>query len=436
MNDDDNAFPEGVDGCALETCSAIEWPASGKGVDEGYILRLQRRMRACALREPDLLAVFGMNRSSLNRLIADARSVFSREKTLEMVCVPNEGQSPRLHVLGDLHGDLFSFLEALSVGGQPSDSNRWVLAGDLVDRGSWGVELLILVFALKVWRPTAIKIIRGNHETTGCTSIYGFQTECLRKFGNENMYRNFMVTLRELPLAVVVQSLPPPSTSVAKEPQPTHGRAGTRKSERAKKSRTPNAGALEGWEMDLVGGERRVLVVHGGLWREHPERKGAMAIGSLRQLANEKRQVDDPEGTISEDVLWSDPGETTENGVRENSLRGAGIFYGKGAVDAFLRREKLCLLLRAHEGPDARAMRPEMNSMSEGFSVDSERQATIFSAAGYCGYSNKGCVATFYGLRPTSSELPEFTSFTSSKPLNASLFYEAGDERPATPRSV
>lgn len=305
MSDNNSAAPEGEDGGSLETCSPIEWPTGGSGVDEHYILRLKWRMRACALREPELLAVFGMSRASLNQLLVDARAIFSREKTVELAKVPNEGESPQLHVLGDLHGDVFSFLEALRICGLPSNSNRLVLAGDLVDRGQWGVELVILACALKVWRPSAVVIIRGNHETTGCTSRYGFQTECLRKYGTEKVYRNFMAAFRELPLAVILQSLLPPSTD-SRDCRSADEVVGRRKSGRTKKTRQrQNQGGLEEWEKPCVPGERRTLVVHGGLWRENPEKEGAMAIGTLRQLANERRQVDDPEGTKAEDGAFA-----------------------------------------------------------------------------------------------------------------------------------
>jgi Calcineurin-like phosphoesterase len=169
MSDQD----EGADGSSLETCAPMEWAAGGASADEQYILRLQRRMRACALRGPDLLPLFGMKRASLSRLLADARNTFSRERTLETVRIPNASPSSRLHVLGDLHGDVFSFFKALEICGTPSDDNRLVIAGDLVDRGCFGVELLICVLALKVWRPTAVTVIRGNHESTSLMERYG-----------------------------------------------------------------------------------------------------------------------------------------------------------------------------------------------------------------------------------------------------------------------
>lgn len=300
------------------------------------------------------------------------------------------------------------------------------------------------MFALKVWRPAAVCVLRGNHETTGCASSYGFRAECARKFGGgDKLFRSFMSCFRELPLACVVQSLAPGADAAGKRPAGGErcGKCdGRRKSGRAKAARARSNATVYEWETPCVPGERRALVVHGGLWREHPTRKGSMAIGSLRQLANERRQVDDPENSLAEDcafcvdssapmpecryalhvrpntsalfysllVLWSDPGVSTESGISANSLRGAGIFYGQGAVDAFLKREHLSLLIRAHEGPDARVQRPTMDSMLEGYSVDQARVVTLFSAANYCGYGNKGCVATFNGLRPSSSELPDF----------------------------
>jgi hypothetical protein len=87
---------------------------------------------------------------------------------------------------------------------------------------------------------------------------------------------------------------------------------------------------VEPWAKELQPGERRILIVHGGLWRQRsPGQPTAMTLGTLRQLSCERRQVDDPENSACEDVLWSDPsGDATESGVRHNTLRGAGVFYG------------------------------------------------------------------------------------------------------------
>lgn len=110
----------------LEAATSIEWPAGGAGVDEAYVRRLAQRLRACALREPELLPVCGMARASVARLLADARTAFARERTVELVRVPRAGPAPALHMLGDLHGDLFSLLAALALTGLPAEDNRCV----------------------------------------------------------------------------------------------------------------------------------------------------------------------------------------------------------------------------------------------------------------------------------------------------------------------
>jgi hypothetical protein len=204
------------------------------------------------------------------------------------------------------------------------------------------------------------------------------------------------------------------------------------------------------WERPLPPGGKRILVVHGGLWRANPS---GMSIGSLRDLASVPRQDDNPEHSCVEDALWSDPGNPTEPGsvgVRKNGVRGAGIYYGTGAVDAFFAREGLCGLIRAHEGPDARAIgRDGMGNMMDGYSVDMEVScgyvATVFSSADYpmgpAAAGNKGCVATIAGrasCEASAGMMPVFTSFVSNRPVFTSAFYvppPSEKDRPSTPRS-
>ena len=56
-------------------------------------------------------------------------------------------------------------------------------AGDFVDRGAWGLEVLVLLAALKLAAPGAVTLLRGNHESSTCTQLYGFRTEVARKYG-------------------------------------------------------------------------------------------------------------------------------------------------------------------------------------------------------------------------------------------------------------
>ena len=56
-------------------------------------------------------------------------------------------------------------------------------AGDFVDRGAWGLETFLLLACWKLTLPAHVTLLRGNHETTTCTYMYGFRGEIFGKYG-------------------------------------------------------------------------------------------------------------------------------------------------------------------------------------------------------------------------------------------------------------
>lgn len=52
-----------------------------------------------------------------------------------------------------------------------------------MDRGSWGLEVLLLLGAWQLALPEAVTLLRGNHESATCTAAYGFQGELIAKYG-------------------------------------------------------------------------------------------------------------------------------------------------------------------------------------------------------------------------------------------------------------
>ncbi len=73
--------------------------------------------------------------------------------------------------------------------------------GDFVDRGAWGLEVLILLACWKLAYPKHVTILRGNHECTTCTHMYGFRTEVLSKYGPKNFKVGFSACRQYLSVA-------------------------------------------------------------------------------------------------------------------------------------------------------------------------------------------------------------------------------------------
>mmetsp|Transcript_2159 Transcript_2159/g.6377 ORF Transcript_2159/g.6377 Transcript_2159/m.6377 type:complete len:379 (-) Transcript_2159:210-1346(-) len=155
----------------------------------------------------------------------------------------------------------------------------------------------------------------------------------------------------------------------------------------------------------LTAQEPPKSVLQGGLFRKpdpRPKGKGqkrkrrqlpalaGLELGSLEDLRQASKGGQDPSGLgatqLATDVMWSDP--VIEEGLQFNEDRGIGLMFGPDQTQLFLEANGLSLLLRSHEGPDARS-RPgcPMPTMAPGYSVDhvvpAGRLMTVFSAPDY-----------------------------------------------------
>jgi serine/threonine-protein phosphatase 2A catalytic subunit len=156
-----------------------------------------------------------------------------------------------------------------------------------VDRGYYSVRTVTLLMCLKVRYKDRITMTRGNHESRQITQVYGFYDECLRIYGNANVWKYFTDLFDYLPLTALV--------------------------------------------------EKQIFCLHGGL---------SPSIDTLNNIMDQDRVQEVPhEGPVC-DLLWSDPDDRCGWGI---SPRGAGYTFGQDISEQFNHNNGLTLVSRAHQ---------------------------------------------------------------------------------------
>lgn len=105
-------------------------------------------------------------------------------------------------VVGDIHGQFFDLIRLFQLAGHPS-KQKYLFLGDYVDRGSFGMEVLLLLCSFKIHYPDTFYMLRGNHECRHITAYFNFQTECLFKY-DSHVYDSACYVFDSLPLVCIL----------------------------------------------------------------------------------------------------------------------------------------------------------------------------------------------------------------------------------------
>lgn len=293
-------------------------------------------------------------------IINETTKILAQEPNLLDVDAP-------VTVCGDIHGQYYDLMKLFEVGGDPA-TTRYLFLGDYVDRGYFSIECVLYLWALKMWYPNSIFLLRGNHECRHLTDYFTFKLECKYKY-NLDIYDACMTSFCALPLVAIMN--------------------------------------------------KQFLCIHGGL---SPE------LHTLDDIRNLDRFREPPTHGLMCDILWADPieefgRERNNDHFVNNHTRGCSYFYTYAAACSFLEKNNLLSIIRAHEAQDA-GYRTYRKTKTTGF----PSVMTIFSAPNYLdAYNNKAAVLKYennvmnirqFNCTPHPYWLPNFMDvFTWSLPF-------------------
>ena len=231
-----------------------------------------------------------LNYNQLILVFREAVKLFRKENMI--LELKKEDPQDKVIVIGDLHGDLKSLIKLIEIIKLENPKNV-IFLGDIVDRGLYQLECLILILALKIKDSNKYYLLRGNHETLEVNRNYGFFQDFLNRFKDPKKFNQITAIYNALPYSALVNE--------------------------------------------------SILCLHGGIPEEFS------VINRLRGIKTSEINLT-YENTAKSllQIMWNDPKHNLK-GFKE-SFRGREIkFFGEDVFSDFMRENKLDYLIRAHE---------------------------------------------------------------------------------------
>jgi serine/threonine-protein phosphatase PP1 catalytic subunit len=234
-------------------------------------------LRRLIAKEPNVITS-----SLLFEILGKVGPIFESEPQLLELSGP-------IYICGDIHGQFDDLLKIFRNIGYPPHS-KVLFLGDYVDRGSSSLEVITLLFILKIKYPQHIYMTRGNHECHTVNMMYGFYEECNKKT-NLLVWKGCNKIFSLLPIAALV--------------------------------------------------ENKIFCVHGGL---------SPKLDDIRSINQIKKGTKVPNAGLLCDLMWADPGNHKEEWV--NNDRGCSYTFNNTVVSKFMAKNKIDLICRAHQVTD------------------------------------------------------------------------------------
>ena len=79
---------------------------------------------------------------TVKKILKDSEKLLQAMPSLLEVEIADDEE---LVIVGDIHGQLFDLLNIIDLIGEPTKARKYIFNGDFIDRGSWGLECLMIL---------------------------------------------------------------------------------------------------------------------------------------------------------------------------------------------------------------------------------------------------------------------------------------------------